>query len=106
VPAAAVLGWPLEHTLSPRLHQAAYRAAGLHDWSYRALPTRPEELAGTLDRVRSGALAGVNLTTPHKRAAVGLLDELRPPAGELGAVNTIWRAGGPGAPPPARRCVL
>jgi shikimate dehydrogenase len=102
VPEAAVLGWPLEHTLSPALHQAAYRAAGLNDWSYRALPTRPERLADALDRVRSGALAGANLTTPHKRDAVGLVDELRPPADELGAVNTVWRLGGPAAPGPAR----
>jgi shikimate 5-dehydrogenase len=98
MPVAAVLGWPLEHTLSPVLHQAAYRAAGLDDWSYQALPTRPEALAAVLDRVRSGALAGVNLTTPLKRDAVGLVDELRPPADELGAVNTVWRLGGPATP--------
>jgi shikimate dehydrogenase len=102
VPVAAVLGWPLEHTLSPALHEAAYRAAGLDDWSYLALPTRPERLSDALDRVRSGALAGVNLTTPHKRDAVGLVDELRAPTGELGAVNTVWRRGGPAAPGPAR----
>jgi shikimate dehydrogenase len=102
VPTAAVLGWPLEHTRSPELHQAAYRAAGLQDWRYLARPTRPEELAAVLEEVRAGGLAGVNLTTPHKRAAVPLLDELEPPAGELGAVNTVWRAGGPGAPAPAR----
>jgi shikimate dehydrogenase len=101
VPVAAVLGWPLEHTLSPALHQAAYRAAGLDDWSYQALPTRPEALAAALDRVRSGTLAGVNLTTPLKRDAVGLVDELRPPADELGAVNTVWPMGGPAAPGPA-----
>jgi shikimate dehydrogenase len=102
VPVAAVLGWPLEHTLSPELHQAAYRAAGLDDWSYQALPTPPERLAAVLDRVRSGALAGVNLTTPLKRDAVALVDELRAPADELGAVNTVWRLGGPAAPSPAR----
>jgi shikimate dehydrogenase len=102
VPTAAVLGWPLEHTRSPALHQAAYRAAGLEGWSYQARPTRPEELAAVLEEVRAGALAGVNLTTPHKRLAVPLLDELEPPAGELGAVNTVWRAGGPAAAGPAR----
>ena len=99
MPTAAVLGWPLEHTRSPELHQAAYRAAGLKGWTYRARPTRPEELPGVLDEVRAGALAGVNLTTPHKRAVVPLLDELEPPAGELGAVNTVWRAGGPALAP-------
>jgi shikimate dehydrogenase len=102
VPTAAVLGWPLEHTRSPALHEAAYRAAGLLDWRYLARPTRPEELAAVLAEVRAGGLAGVNLTTPHKGAAVPLLDELRPPAAELHAVNTVWRAGGPAAAAPAR----
>jgi shikimate dehydrogenase len=94
VPLVAVLGWPLAHTLSPRLHQAAYRAAGLRDWRYEARPTRPGELPAALGRVRSGELAGVNLTTPHKQAAVPLVDRLEPPADALGAVNTVWPAGG------------
>ena len=95
MPVAAVLGWPLAHTLSPRLHQAAYRAAGLRGWRYIARPTPPEELAAALHEVRAGALVGVNLTTPHKEAAVPLLDALEPPADALGAVNTVWRAEGP-----------
>jgi shikimate 5-dehydrogenase len=41
VPVAAVLGWPLAHTLSPALHQAAYRAAGLDDWTYLGPPPPP-----------------------------------------------------------------
>jgi shikimate dehydrogenase len=93
VPVAAVLGWPLRHTLSPCLHQAAYRAAGLDGWRYLARPTRPEDLPAALAEVRAGALAGVNLTTPHKQAAVPLLDLLEPPAGTLGAVNTVWPDG-------------
>lgn len=97
MPVAAVLGWPLTHTLSPRLHQAAYRAAGLEGWRYLTRPTPPGELATVLREVRSGALAGVNLTTPHKEAAVPLLDALEPPAGALGAVNTVWSADGPPA---------
>jgi shikimate dehydrogenase len=90
VPVAAVLGWPLAHTLSPALHQAAYRAAGLEGWSYLARPTRPEDLAAALSEVRSGALAGVNLTTPHKQPAAGLVDALERPADHLRAVNTVF----------------
>jgi shikimate dehydrogenase len=90
VPVAAVLGWPLAHTLSPALHQAAYRAAGLEGWSYEARPTRLEELAAALEEVRSGRLAGVNLTTPHKRPAAALVDVLERPADQLGAVNTVF----------------
>jgi shikimate dehydrogenase len=90
VPVAAVLGWPLAHTLSPALHQAAYRAAGLEGWTYEARPTRPEDLPAALDEVRSGALAGVNLTTPHKQPAAALVDLLERPADRLGAVNTVF----------------
>jgi shikimate dehydrogenase len=90
VPVAAVLGWPLAHTLSPALHQAAYRAAGLDGWTYLARPTRPEELAAALDEVRAGGLAGVNLTTPHKQPAASLVDVLERPADQLGAVNTVF----------------
>ncbi|HEX2159240.1 MAG TPA: hypothetical protein VHS79_20015, partial [Actinomycetes bacterium] len=90
MPVAAVLGWPLAHTLSPALHQAAYRAAGLDGWTYEARPTRPEDLAAALDQVRSGALAGVNLTTPHKQPAAELVDLLERPADRLGAVNTVF----------------
>jgi shikimate dehydrogenase len=90
VPVAAVLGWPLAHTLSPALHQAAYRAAGLDGWTYQARPTRPEELAAALAEVRAGTLAGVNLTSPHKQPAAALVDLLEPPADRLGAVNTVF----------------
>jgi len=90
VPVAAVLGWPLLHTRSPALHQAAYRAAGLDGWSYEARPTRPEDLAAALEEVRAGRLAGVNLTTPHKQPAAALVDALEGPADRLGAVNTVF----------------
>jgi shikimate dehydrogenase len=90
VPVAAVLGWPLAHTLSPALHQAAYRAAGLDGWSYEARPTRPEDLAAALEEVRAGRLAGVNLTTPHKQPAAALVDVLEGPADQLAAVNTVF----------------
>jgi shikimate dehydrogenase len=90
VPVAAVLGWPLVHTRSPALHQAAYRAAGLDGWSYEARPTRPEDLAAALEEVRAGRLAGVNLTTPHKQPAAALVDALEGPADRLGAVNTVF----------------
>jgi shikimate dehydrogenase len=90
VPVAAVLGWPLAHTLSPALHQAAYRAAGLEGWRYEARPTRPEALAAALEEVRAGRLAGVNLTAPHKQAAAALVDLLERPADRLAAVNTVF----------------
>jgi shikimate dehydrogenase len=90
MPVAAVLGWPLTHTLSPPLHNAAYRAAGLAGWRYEARPTPPEGLPAAVAELRAGRLAGANLTTPHKRAAVPLLDRLEALAAQLGAVNTVY----------------
>jgi shikimate 5-dehydrogenase len=90
MPVAAVLGWPLTHTLSPPLHNAAYRAAGLRGWRYEARPTPPPALADAVADLRAGRLAGANLTTPHKRAVVPLLDRLEDLAAELGAVNTVY----------------
>lgn len=85
---AAVLGWPVEHSLSPAMHNAAIRALGL-DWVYVALPVRPGELASALAGARALGLGGLNLTVPHKVAAVPLLDALDPAAARLGAVNTV-----------------
>jgi shikimate dehydrogenase len=90
MPVAAVLGWPLTHTLSPPLHNAAYEAAGLAAWRYEARPTPPAALPAAFGELRAGRLAGANLTTPHKQAALPLLDRLEDLAAELGAVNTVY----------------
>ncbi len=111
MPVAAVLGWPLAHTSSPALHTAAYLAAGpaLAGWRYEARPTRPERLAAALAEVRDGTLAGVNLTTPHKRAALGAVNTVvARPGGRRGpghghGLAPAGSAAGPGpAWPPAR----
>ncbi|MBE0475784.1 MAG: shikimate dehydrogenase [Coriobacteriia bacterium] len=86
---AGVVGWPLGHTLSPAMHNAAYEALGL-DWVYLSLPV-PEE--GHLIRV-FGCLkvlpfVGVNVTMPYKQAALVLCDEVAMQAQMAGAVNTV-----------------
>jgi shikimate dehydrogenase len=87
-------GWPLQHTLSPRIHQAALRALGL-EGNYRLFPVDPgadcpralSELSG---RVRRAELQGLNVTIPHKLILRGLVDELTPAAAAIGAVNTLY----------------
>lgn len=84
-------GFPLSHSLSPKLHTAALKAAGL-EGSYSLFPVdpaRPDELAHLLGRVRSGEIHGLNVTIPHKQAVLSLLDELSETAKAIGAVNTI-----------------
>jgi shikimate dehydrogenase len=84
-------GWPLAHSLSPRLHTAALRALGL-EGQYRLYPVPPgdpDALAGLLAEVRSGRLHGLNVTIPHKRALLEGMEVLTPTARATGAVNTI-----------------
>ena len=84
-----LLGYPLGHTLSPRLHQAALRWAGLAG-TYVALPVPPERLEGAIAGVRAWRLPGVNVTIPHKTAVMAHLDALTPQARQIGAVNTLF----------------
>lgn len=83
-----LLGHPVAHSLSPRMQNAAFAAAGL-DWEYTALDVLPEHLADTVGRLRSEGCAGANVTIPHKRAAAALCDEA-----EGDAVNTLLFDGG------------
>src|SRR4051812_44160696 len=86
---AAVLGSPIAHSLSPRLHQAAYDALGLADWHYRAVECDEAALAGTLRALESEGLAGASLTMPLKRAVLPLLARVERLAGDVGAANTV-----------------
>ena len=86
--AVGLIGWPVEHSRSPLMHNAAFAARGL-DWEYVLLPTPPDQLRAILDRIRRGELAGANVTIPHKSAVMPLLDEIDSVAQAVGAVNTI-----------------
>jgi shikimate dehydrogenase len=95
-----LLGSPVAHSLSPRMHEAALRAAGI-DAVYRALEVPALELEGVLRDLRTrageGRVAGANVTVPHKRAVLPALDVLEREAELAGAVNTIVpRRGGGG----------
>ncbi|PZS16830.1 MAG: shikimate dehydrogenase [Pseudonocardiales bacterium] len=83
---AAVLGRPVEHSLSPVLHRAAYAALGL-DWSYEAIDCDAGELAAVL--AARADWAGFSCTMPLKHAALAVADELRPLAKLVGAANTL-----------------
>ena len=91
--AYAVIGWPLGHTLSPVMHQAALDEMGL-EATYTALPTPPGSEGDRFEDVRTGKLAGLNVTIPHKLAAFRAMDRLTFAAERTGAVNTVIRDGG------------
>jgi shikimate dehydrogenase len=83
-----LLGWPLGHSVSPAMHNAAFQALGL-EGRYDALPTPPEDLAATVAGLAAAGYRGVNVTIPHKQTVMPLLDALSDAARAIGAVNTV-----------------
>ena len=85
---AGVFGYPVEHSLSPLFHNAAFARLGLN-FVYLPFPVRPEELKIAVESIRSLDMVGVNVTIPHKEKILAHLDEISPEAKAIGAVNTI-----------------
>ena len=85
---AGVCGWPVAHSRSPRLHGYWLERHGI-DGAYLPFAVRPENLAAALNALPVLGLRGVNLTVPHKEAALGLVDRASEEARRIGAVNTI-----------------
>lgn len=83
-----VMGWPVEHSLSPAMHNAALRALDLN-WSYVPLPVHPAGVSAAVRGAAALGFRGVNVTVPHKQAVVPVLDHVASEAAALGAVNTI-----------------
>jgi len=88
-----LIGYPLDHSLSPRIHLAALKALGFKgEYKLYPVPAEPnglEVLENLLEQVRQGILHGLNVTIPHKKTVLPLLDKLAPVARTIGAANTI-----------------
>lgn len=83
-----VFGYPVEHSLSPAMHNAALKSLDLN-CVYLPFSVRPEDLENALRSLTSLNLRGVNLTIPHKEAALKFMDHLDVSATDVGAVNTV-----------------
>jgi shikimate dehydrogenase len=83
-----IIGDPIEHTISPAMHNAAFLQAGL-DYVYVPFRVKKEELGAAIRGMRAFNMRGANVTLPHKVAVISYLDELDPLAERIGAVNTI-----------------
>lgn len=83
-----VLGWPIAHTLSPRMQNAAFAALGL-DFVYVPLPVSPERLPDAVIGLAALGFAGANVTIPHKSGVLPFLAEMSPIVRALGAANTL-----------------
>jgi shikimate dehydrogenase len=86
---AGVMGWPVDHSRSPALHGFWLKTYGI-EGTYERLPVRPEDLHAALRTLAENGFVGVNLTVPHKEAALEAVDEISPVAKRIGAVNTIF----------------
>jgi shikimate dehydrogenase len=87
-----LIGYPVSHSLSPKIQSAALAACGLKG-DYSLFPIHPNDKQGLQDivaRVRCGEITGLNVTIPHKQNVISLLDELTPTAQAIGAINVIY----------------
>ena len=85
---AGVIGWPVAHSLSPRLHGSWLQSLGI-DGAYVPWPVAPENISDALRALLKLGFAGANVTVPHKEAALAAVDEVSEIANRIGAVNTL-----------------
>ncbi len=83
-----LIGDPVEHTMSPAMHNAAFEKMGI-DYLYVPFRVKSEDLSKAIEGMRALNMKGLNVTVPHKVAVLQLLDKLDPLAEKIGAVNTI-----------------
>jgi len=88
-----IFGWPVAHSKSPQMHEAAARALGIA-LRYERFEVAPEGLAKAVRAKHAAVIDGYNVTVPHKVAIMSLIDEVAPAAQSIGAVNTVVRRGG------------
>ena len=84
-----VLGWPVAHSRSPAMHNAALAAVGLTGWRYQRLPVPAELFDDAVRALPGSGFAGANVTIPHKEAALAVAGEATPTARAIGAANTL-----------------
>jgi len=85
---AGVIGWPVSHSLSPRMHNAAFRALGL-DWAYLAFPIDPDHVSDAVRGLFRAGCSGLNVTIPHKHAVIECCSAVTAAVDAIGAANTL-----------------
>ncbi len=88
-----LMGYPIGHTLSPAMHNAAFRRLGL-DFTYIPMPVKPGDIERAVQSIKPLDILGVNVTAPYKEEVLKYVDGLRGDAKLIGAVNTIHNSGG------------
>lgn len=85
---AGVMGWPVDHSLSPKVHGFWLKQYGIAG-EYLRLPVAPDDFVRTLKNLAADGFVGANVTVPHKETALLSVDEVHPLARRIGAVNTV-----------------
>ncbi|MCS7179678.1 MAG: shikimate dehydrogenase, partial [Anaerolineae bacterium] len=83
-----LIGWPVEHSFSPKMHNAAFATLGM-DWEYVLLPVPPGKVGIAVRGLAARGFRGANVTVPHKEAVMSYLSHVTQAARAIGAVNTI-----------------
>jgi shikimate dehydrogenase len=83
-----IIGWPVGHSLSPAMHNAAFAALGL-DWAYVAFPVAPERVREAVRGLAAAGVAGLNVTIPHKQAVLEDCSAVSDAVAAIGAANTL-----------------
>jgi shikimate dehydrogenase len=89
-----LLGYPLGHSISPAMHNAALQSCGLRGWRYEKLALPPDQMSAMQEALRAADCLGANVTIPYKQTIIPLLDELSATARQIGAVNTVVKRDG------------
>jgi shikimate dehydrogenase len=85
---AGIIGWPVEHSLSPAMHNAAFRELGLN-WLYAAFPVSPDRVPEAVRGLAAAGCAGLNVTIPHKQAVIACCSAVSDAVEAIGAANTL-----------------
>ncbi len=83
-----IIGYPVKHSLSPEMHNAAFEYLGLN-YCYVAMEVRPENIKYAIEGLKALGFVGVNVTVPHKQAVIPFIDVIDEEAKFIGAINTI-----------------
>lgn len=85
-----IIGSPIEHSLSPQMHNAAYKALGINsEYVFIACQVEPKDLSSAIEGLRAMRVRGITCTIPHKVSVVTMLDHVEQTARDIGAVNTV-----------------
>ena len=90
----AILGFPIGHSLSPKMHMAAFKAAGFSNYNYIPIPIQTGRLLLAVDGLKGLGFRGANVTIPHKSTIMKFIDAVDSDAMIIGAVNTLVNDGG------------